>query len=147
MPISHHKCVLARQEGFSLLEMLVVLAITGVVLSIVSIRLVSSIESTRFVKTAEMAVADIKLIRLQAIFNKKSVKIIGANVSEAEKTSANITIHHLNLPNDWTVAGDDILISTTGFCSGGYITIKDQTGRRIKFNLMPPTCDAERMAL
>ena len=147
MPIYHHKGFLGRQYGFSLLEMLVVLAIMGIVLSVVSVRMVSSIESTRFVKTAEMAVRDIKLLRLEAMLDKKSIKIFGSSDRESEKSSANIEIHRLNLPNDWTVAGDDILISTTGFCSGGYITIKDQSGRKIQFNLTPPKCDVERKAL
>lgn len=91
-----------------------------------------------------MAVTDIKLIRLQAMLDKKSVKIVGESDSGIKKNSGGISIRRLNLPDGWTVSGDDILISVTGFCSGGYISIKDQSGRIISFNLTSPKCDAER---
>ena len=46
----------------------------------------------------------------------------------------------LDLPEDWPVSGAPVRISSTGFCSGGFVTIEDDKGRRISYRLNAPKC-------
>jgi len=56
-----------KDSGFSLLELLIVLAIMSVMLSIAGTRVISSIESARFARTVDAAIANIRLIRADAM--------------------------------------------------------------------------------
>lgn len=145
MLIFPHKSKADIEAGFSLLEMLVVLAIMGVVLSMVGLRLSSTIESTRFVKTAESAMEDIRLMRLRALLDEKATVIVTSQFFSPEENAMPLRLERLNVPEDWTVSGDNISISTTGYCTGGRIHISDNKGRNISFDLYEGSCDAQRL--
>ncbi len=138
----------SESSGFSLLEMLIVLAILGILLSLVSVRLVNSLESARFVKTSENAISDIRLIRLRAMLDMKDVEIHSSSkINRPLPIEQNKVIKFLDVPKDWNVAGDILYISKAGTCSGGTMTISDNNGRRAIYYMSPPKCNAERQAL
>jgi len=122
-------------SGFSLLEMLVVLAIMSLVLTIVGGGVVKTIEANRFSRTSESLIKKIKHLRLKAILDNHSRQFIWDQPD---------SLVLLNLPQDWRVKGDNISISKTGYCSGGSIVITDKTGRFKKIELTKPKCDLKK---
>lgn len=129
------------ESGFSLLEMLIVLAIMGLMLSLVGVRSITAIESTRFASTADGGIASIRLLRAEAMLNDMPLYVIGSGTLALH----NGQIRALDLPQGWTVSGDNILISKTGICNGGQLTLQDPTNRRATYALSPPLCEPRRI--
>lgn len=134
-----------QDNGYSLLEILVVLAITSVMLTLVSVRLVQSIESNYFIQSSKAAIAEIKILRAQAILNSKRFVLITDDTSDVFLRDIDLdSQRRLNLPHEWSVLGQPVEISPFGFCSGGVLTITDKKGRLLKYRLEPPKCEAVR---
>ncbi len=150
MPIFPHKTKnpRAREAGFSLLEVMVVLAIMGLMLSVVGARMIGAIESNRFIRTAEAAMADVLLVRSDAMLNSSARSLVTESVTESELDKRGLqTLRRFDVPEGWLVEGDIIEISASGVCSGGYVSIKNPEGRLAVFRLNPPKCNAERVSL
>jgi len=127
------------------MEILVVLAIMGVILSVVSVRLVGTIDSAYFNRTADAVMADILLLRAEALLQGESRILITDNsrvetLSQTQKKR----LRRFNLPQGWGVEGEPITISHTGTCFGGQIVIANDEGRRAIYSLSPPKCEAAR---
>jgi len=122
------------------MEILVVLAIMGVILSVVSVRLVGTIDSAYFNRTADAVMADILLLRAEALLQGESRILITDNsrvetLSQTQKKR----LRRFNLPQGWGVEGEPITISHTGSCF-----IANDEGRRAIYSLSPPKCEAAR---
>ncbi len=136
---------LKNQAGFSLLEMLIVLAIMGLVLSLVGVRMVSSIEASRFARTADGGIAKIRSIRAEALLDNRALLVMTGNISAPQRQRFKPDQRRtLELPAGWTVTGSPIAISKTGFCSGGRITLRGPSGRQAHYDLQAPACLPER---
>ena len=103
---------LDKESGFSLLEVLVVLAIIGVLLSVGGTFIMGSVESVRFSQTADEAISDILDYRHEAFIRGKSHFIINHQNSIEEPFSA-VTVQW-NIPVGWRVTGDVIRITDQG---------------------------------
>ena len=142
MLTSHPRFNANKTAGFSLLEVLVVLAIMGLMLSVVSVRLVRTAESVQFTKTADAIISDVVILRAKAVLNDEARILVTdesrvQQLPKAQKKMARL----FNLPEGWRAEGDDIFISRTGVCIGGAVTFEDETGRKINYDLQPPMCD------
>lgn len=137
------------EAGFSLLEMLIVLTIMSIMLTLIGVRSMTAIESTRFAQTADAGISSIKLLRVEAMLNNLPLSIVGTRLTDAQITGTlnlpNAQIRQLDLPEGWHVTGDTILISKTGICGGGQITLQGPSSRRASYNLQPPLCDPHRI--
>jgi len=133
------------ETGFSLLEMLIVLTIMALMLSLIGSRSVTAIESTRFAQTADAGIGSLKLLRVEAMLDNRPLLILGSNIADAQ-TLPNGRIRQLSLPEGWVVSGDNILISKTGICSGGQITLQGPSNRRATYKMSPPLCNPVRVA-
>lgn len=137
----------AFAAGFSLLEMLIVLTIMGLMLSLIGARSVTAIESTRFARTADAGIGSIKRIRVEALLYNLPLQIIGTPPSlDAKDILPHRHLRSLDLPNGWLVYGDPILISKTGICGGGQLTLQGPSNRQASYILTPPLCEANRVA-
>jgi len=138
----------SSEAGFSLLEILVVLALMGIMLSVVSVRLVGTAESVYFKKTADDIMANILPLRANAILNDEPrILTLTANSVQRLPLSQRKIARPINLPEGWRVEGDDIFISKTGVCFGGDITLSDNTGRRASYKFVPPACEFSDAAI
>ena len=149
MPIFPHKPVnISRtDDGFSLLEMLVVLAIMGLMLSLVGARLSQTLDSARFARTSQANLAKITDFRAEALLKRKALFVISPTTTKLEVR--NIPRDSLRLfpfDDSFDVKGDIIKISPSGLCSGGRITVKNKTGRKAVYDLEPPNCTPKRVA-
>ena len=150
MPTSLHKKApnLSVEAGFSLLEIIVVLAIMALMLSLVGARMVSAIESNSFIRTSEAAIADILLVRSDAVLSGETRSFVTHSTAAAEMEARDLqSLRRFDVPEDWTVEGDIIDISASGVCSGGYISIQNSQGRKVVFQLSPPKCEPVRVSL
>lgn len=135
-----------NNAGFSLLEVVVVLAIMGLILSIVGQRAVQNIESAYFVNTSESVLADVVYWKIDANVNQQTRIIEMSETGPQDWTEQEQrNIRTLDLPKGWISEGDPIRISSTGMCFGGRVTLEDENGRRIAYELTPPHCDRRRI--
>lgn len=148
MLISGRKNQTDSDYGFSLLEILVVLAIMGTMLSIVSVRMVQTMQSAYFSKTADAAIADIVSLRADAMLSRDTRILItdSTRIQEFPEHMRN-KIRRLDIPDDWRASGEPIHISGAGTCFGGAILIENAEGRRAIFDLQPPKCQLKRSDL
>lgn len=149
MPISPHKNnpLLSRESGFSLLEIIVVLAIMALMLSLVGTRMINTIESNSFIRTSEAALADMLIVRSDAMLSGEPRAFVTNSVMKAEIDTRDAqSLRRFDVPQDWTVEGSIIDISPSGVCSGGYISIRNPQGRKAVYRLNPPKCGAVRVS-
>lgn len=132
------------EAGFSLLEILIVLAIMGVMMTLIAPRMVSSIESARFSRTVNLAAQQVSQLRAQAVLEKRPI-IFAPSGGEIININA-LTITDLELPEGWQMSGDMIAISATGLCEGGRVSFTSQNGQSAIFKYEAPHCRAERIS-
>ncbi len=127
-----------NNTGFSLLEVLVTLAIIGLIVSLATVSLSSSLESARFSSTAKAAAAEVRTLRARALLRGQSAVIITDTSAEPSASIANVW--RVSLPEDWRTEGSAIGITPSGMCLGGEITIISPKGRRAIYAFAPPDC-------
>lgn len=138
----------SHEQGFSLLELMVVLAIMGIMLSLVGVRLNENIESSRFMRTSEAAMADVLMVRAEAIMSAQPRSLIPHSAqSETLKDRRAETLRRFDVPRGWRVEGEIIEISPSGVCSGGILAVTNPQGRRMVYRLRAPRCTPERLSL
>ncbi len=124
------------------------LAIMGLMLSLVGARMVNAIESNSFNRTSNAAIADVLLVRSDAMLSAQPRRFVTNSVSQTEMEALGLqTLRRFDVPEDWTVEGDVIEISPSGVCSGGYISMINPQGRKAVFKLLPPKCHAMRVSV
>lgn len=147
MPIYRDNTIRNSGEaGFSLLEILVVLAIMSVMMILVGSRMTSALDSARFISTAENAISDIQVLRMRAMLTQhEQILITQDSGAPSYKSWKDIRVLPFDVPEDWLVEGDTIKISEHGICTGGKVVFTSSEGRKISFNLTPPSCLGERI--
>jgi len=135
-----------HESGFSLLEILVVLAIMSIMLVFVGTRMTTVIDATRFIRTAESAVADLQTLRVQSMLTQyEHIVVTQDHTIPPLKAWQDVRIISYDVPIDWKVGGDVIIISKHGLCGGGVVSFTSPEGRKVSFNLSAPSCSAERL--
>lgn len=134
-----------REHGFSLLEMLVVLAIMALMLSIISTGMARTLESARFDRVSEAAMADIRLLRTRAMLDKQPVWLVPFGDENVQTGFQSSRVKRLDLPEGWVSRGEIIAISSAGMCRGGQVSIESAEGRKAFYKLIPPRCEPERV--
>ena len=132
-----------RQGGFSLLEILIVLAIMGVMLSIAGSRMLSSIESARFSRLVGAAIANIRLIRADAMLTANPRIILTSNQPTSELPPSQW--RSLAVPDGWVVIGSQIHIASSGVCLGGNVRIISTDGRFADYEILAQKCEVRRI--
>lgn len=136
----------AHDSGFSLLEILVVLAIMGLLLSVTSARMFSMLDSTRFIRETELALSALKAHRAEALLGKHPLLVL--TDTPDPDTVENIKAENIKrfiINESWSVEGASVFITSGGVCTGGPVTFKDDNGREISYTLTPPGCQPERV--
>lgn len=134
-----------NDAGFSLLELLVVLAIMSIVLSLAGVRMLNSLDGARFNRTADAAVADLLILRADAMLGGHALVLLTDTARVDNDIIPPDKQRRLALPQGWRVEGDAITVSATGVCGGGRLRLVGPTGRRIDYVLTPPKCTATRL--
>jgi len=136
---------MARENaGYSLMEVLVTLAIISIVVSLSTASLSSSLQSARFSSQSKAAAAEVRSFRAKAL-------LLGQNAIIATETSAPpettiLNVWHLSLPEGWRTEGEAIAMTPSGMCLGGEILIISPQGRRALYRFTAPECRPVRVA-
>lgn len=136
-----HKREYASETGFSLLELIVVLAIMSILLSLVSVRLFQSIEQANFVKSSRTAISSLQSVRARASLDRNSYLIVTDNSQIRERPGYDEDqIRYFDLPDGIAVYGEPIEILGSGFCKGGRLRFESESGQAVTFDLEAPDC-------
>ena len=126
---------LSSQAGFSLLEILVALAILSVTATLVTVSSISMVESMRERTTLKEVVHNIEMYRYRALARDKQI-IIGAD------TVANAAL--LGVSVDWQVrATPSVVFSRHGTCTTGAIQLITPRGQTMNYMLVPQSCELQ----
>lgn len=124
--------------------MLVVLTIVALMTALAGPSLVSNINSVQFQKDAEARINRLSQYRVQAILNQRNFYFETAQ--DPRDFGAVWTPVRYDLPEGWFVSGATILISSSGICTGGRVSISDDEGRFAIYDVANITCRAERVS-
>jgi len=135
--LTAHQKPKSSQAGFSLLEILVALAILSVTATLVTVSSISMVESMRERTTLREIVHDIELYRYRALARDKQI-IIGADVA------ANAAL--LGVSSDWRVqASPSVVFSRHGTCTTGSIELVTPRGQELSYMVVPQTCELQQI--
>lgn len=123
-------------EGFSLLEILVVLAIMALLAAVSAPPLARLLDSAEFRSRTDGAARDISQIRVAAFLQGRPF-VFAPDAPEAAPVDS---IREM-AAQGWLFRGDPIAASTAGVCSGGEITMVAPNGRAATFVFTAPDCD------
>ena len=133
----------SSERGFSLLELIVVLAIMSLLLSLVSVNLLRSVERAQFIRSKGIALSGIQSLRAQSSLNRAPAIIVTADTLPSDLSPFPAEQRrYFNIPSDITVHGDPIIIGESGFCQGGLLRFVSEKGWESTVTLAPPNCKA-----
>lgn len=130
--------------GFSLMEVLVTLAIISIVVSLTTASLSNSLRSARFSSQSKAAAAEVRNYRARALLLGQSAIIATETSDPPAITIPNIW--HLPLPEGWRTEGKAIALTPSGMCLGGEILMISPQGRRALYTFEAPECRPQRVA-
>ena len=122
-----------RHRGFTLLEMIVVLAILGLAAALVGPSMVKSIDTWR-----RKAAMDVLLDQLRAL--PGNARGSGKPITISDATLASATAP-LRIDADWILrAPEPWSVGANGVCQGGDVIVGNAYGERT-IRVSPPFCD------
>ena len=122
-----------RHGGFTLLEMIVVLAILGLAAALVGPSMVKSIDTWR-----RKAAMDVLLDQLRAL--PGNARNTGKPITISDATLASAAAP-LRIDADWTLrAPEPWSVGANGVCQGGEVIVGNVYGERT-ISVAPPSCD------
>lgn len=131
---------IADLSGFTLIEILVVLVITGLLAGIAFPRLQQLVRSMEMSGQRENILSELEGLGYHAYANGKPIHLTSLPDPEAEKSSEPA----LHLPAGWRLdVAQAIEYAYNGVCSGGKITLIAPDKATETFRLTPPLCRLE----
>lgn len=129
-----------RRAGFTLIEILAVLAIAGLLAGIVLPRLAGMLSSIEIAGQRTGVIAQLESLGYRAYSTGKTITL-QEREDAAQPPSAEPAVE---LPAGWQLkAPQSIRYAVNGVCSGGTIVLVAPGGAREAFRLKPPLCRLE----
>lgn len=120
----------SREAGYSLLEVVVVVAIVAVSMTLSSpslIRMIERTEARNVLKSIDVTMTD---MRVESYSRAQSL------TSEAIRQRL-----QAEMPEDWNVVvGEELSMSARGFCSGGSLVVTSPDAREFAYQLNAGRC-------
>ncbi|MDZ7628386.1 MAG: prepilin-type N-terminal cleavage/methylation domain-containing protein [Parvularculaceae bacterium] len=126
------------ERGFSLIELVVTLAIMAFALSVAAPPIVRMLASAAFREDVDALERELENIRVLAFFG-------GAAVTFDPRTAASGPLETARelTSRGWTFAGDPIVATAEGVCTGGILTAAAPGGRNVTVVVTAPDCQID----
>lgn len=128
--------------GFSLLEMLVVLAIAGVIIAVTAPPLSNYLAAASFASEANDLGRRVAELRASALLQQRRIEFPAID----ETGRADYGALASPPPDGWRIEGGPIIFLPSGACSGGLLTVIEPGGRAASFRFEAPRCRYERVS-
>lgn len=123
-----------RSHGFTLLEIIVVLAIMGLVAAVATPAVVRGIDSWRRQAQADALMDQLRGLPSRARASGRPIEISAATLSGDAPPLAAEAGWSLAVPSPWTVQAN-------GVCQGGTVELHGDDGRVVSMQATAPFCD------
>lgn len=120
-------------RGFSLLEMIVALAIAAVIIAFATPSMFRNLQALEFAAEHDSVLREIRALRGRALLEQR----VFAFPPEGENTFRDLRVPP---PVGWIAEGEPIYFLETGICLGGEITISNGKGRIRTTVFAAPDC-------
>ena len=136
-----------HDSGFSLLEILIVLALLGLVIGLATPRLAVYSQALQFSKKSQGVIYSLKRQRADAVINKRARWILFEPGSLRAPVGNDVDVRPLELPKGWTGSGPPLYISAAGHCraSPAVILSDPASQRRAVYEILAPDCTAREI--
>lgn len=133
----------AKQPGFTLLELLVVLALIAFMTGLTAPRLFNHIQARQLAEERQSIVAQLQALRQRIQLNGWTLTLDAKTLASElpDKTAA------IQLPEGWSIEiSQPIRFGFNGVCSGGDLKFAHVNGQALLLRLDPPGCWIDQSA-
>lgn len=138
----------ARSAGYTILELLIVLAIVGLMAALAAPPFIRLIEQQRRIAGNTETLRALTALPMAARMARHDMVIRPKEASSTPPTSPNMTLTAppqlskiSGLPEGWSAdPKGDIWIRSDGVCYGGSVDVTDPEGRTTTYLMSPPLC-------
>lgn len=133
------------QGGFTLLELMVVLALLGVVTALAMPNLNRLLTSAQATSERDFVLNQISALGRAARLAERDLVVVGSPAADGSVDVPEGTEpHQLDVPPDWQVAfSPPLRIRANGVCLGAELTLEFQNQQVLRGRLEPPFCALE----
>lgn len=129
-------------KGFTLLEMLVVLMMTGLIAGMVLPRIQKIFSAYEISEQRKNLTIALHGLGYKAYVLGRDLQLDSNHLSSGQGDMSNL----LSIPQGWNVkTSHPIIFSANGTCSGGQLDIVDPWSMVERFKLHPPVCRLDRL--
>jgi len=122
------------QEGFTLLEMLVVMTLVGLLAATVVPSLFKTVERRQVAAERQLLIASIERLGYRSYLDGQERKLLSSSHD-------NVVDYPFEVPAGWQLAVDQpINYSANGICGGGRLRLIEPDGSSQRYLLKSPTC-------
>ena len=126
------------QKGFSLVEMIVTLAIMGLALSVSAPPIMRLLDAADFRNDVNALARDFESLRVRAFLAGRDMMFDPEAPGAAPLPTAQALAGE-----GWRFAGDRLLATRLGVCLGGAVVASAPDGRMATITVAAPDCDAD----
>ena len=137
----HGHARFSPEDGFSLMELLVVLAIVALVGAIAVPNLSGLVGSAALATERERILNQFASLGVEAMQQNRSFAVLGTDVADPPPHPDEFEPYQFPLPEGWEVRVEEpILVRANGVCGGGRVTLRHADAPPVEFELTPPLC-------
>ena len=131
----------AEQTGYSLIEMLAVLAVMSLAVGVALPNVSKMLDSIEFNTKAERLARGVAALRVRAFLEERRIEF----PADLENEDGEVEILAQSDADGWRIIAEPITFLESGTCLGGDLIVVAPTGRSAVYALEAPSCTVQRI--